>query len=97
MQSSIHKVADLPVEERRVIERLLGRILEENELVQIRAPVDSILKEAPTGQERELAYEALLEHTLDISSHAVGVPEEVLNAEIDEAIAEVRRERQSRR
>lgn len=95
MQSTIHRAADLSADERRVLERLLGRALAESESVQVRALRGQVLQEAPTGERRESAYQTLLEHMRNMSSRTESVPEEVLNAEIEEALAEVRRERRS--
>ena len=45
---TIHKASDLSPDERRAIENLLGRKLQENETVQVSAPVEAV-GAAPNG------------------------------------------------
>lgn len=90
--SKVHQVQDLTVDDRHTIERLLGRPLKEEETVEVTAPSRPyVIKPAPVGVERERAFAALLRTMREISSQAAGVPEEEINALVDEAIIEVRR------
>lgn len=40
--TTVHKARDLSSDERRAIEKLLGRQLQEDELVQVSAPVEEV-------------------------------------------------------
>lgn len=89
--STIHKASELSPDERRTVERLLGRKLEEDETFGLSAPVGKIVKEAPRGAEREAGGRELIEHVRSMSAQTSDVAEEELNALIDEAFREVRR------
>ena len=92
-RSVIYKASDLSPEERRAAEILLGHDLEEDEIVSIRASKGKLIKEAVTGQAREDAFQKLFERIDNTAMRAEGVPEEEINAAIDEAIDYVRHNR----
>lgn len=50
---TIHKASNLSPDERRAIEKLLGRKLQENETVQVSAPVEAV-GAAPNGGKASL-------------------------------------------
>jgi hypothetical protein len=76
--SSLHTARDLSPDQRRAIESLLGRILDEDELVSVRT-----WKESLAGDAREEAFR----------KRAEGVSEEQIDAAIDEAVDYVRHNR----
>ena len=84
---AIHKANELPSDARRVVERVLGRVLEPDEEVSIMAfsPHD-----APTGEARqELAR--LLEDRIARTAESVrDVPDDEQETAIDEALNHVR-------
>ncbi len=84
---AIHKADELPSEARRVVESVLGRVLEPDEEVSIMAFAP---REAPTGKVRqELARQ--LEHRIAKTTEAVrDVPDEDQEAVIDEALHHTR-------
>lgn len=90
---TVHKASELSADERRVIERLLGRSLGEDEAFGLSAPVDSPIKTAPVGVAKQEASRRLMQHVERMSVHTRNVPEEELHAAIDEALAEVRQAR----
>ena len=87
----MHKAADLPLEDCQVVDRLLGRALQENETVQVR--VEPATKQAPEGEPREQAYRTLVEHRQEISAKAESSSEEETTALVDEATSELRQSR----
>jgi hypothetical protein len=80
-------VSELAPDERVVLERILGRALEDTELVGV---TTNLVKPAPEGAEREEAWKRMLEGMREMQEHFAGVPEEELYALIDEAIDYVR-------
>lgn len=90
---SIYKASELSAHERQVVERLLGRLLGEDEAFRLTAPVGDVVKPAPTGLARQEASRRLREHIERMSARTQDVPEEELNAAIDQALAEARRAR----
>jgi len=89
-KSAIHKARDLSPELRQAAEALLGQALEDNETVTLRASKGYIIKEAPTGKTREEAFQRLFDCMDKMADHAKDVPENELNALIDQALAETR-------
>ena len=92
MQSvnAIYKASDLSPEYRRVVEALLGRGLDENENVSVRAFSGNIIKPAPAGEARVEAFRRLRTRIDETAQRAEGVPEEEIDAAIDEAVDYVR-------
>ena len=79
-------VRNLPPDARRAVERLLGRGLDEDEEVTITVrPPLNIIKPAPTGAERDEAFRLFIEQSNEISKRLENVPDEELEALIDEA------------
>ena len=74
-----HKATDLSREDRAVVERLLGRELKDNELVEVNA----------RGSRAE-SWRAVLDDMRDMPARVTDVPEDELYALIDEAVEHVR-------
>ena len=91
--SSIHKARDLSPNLRRAAEALLGRVLEEDESISVRAFKGNIVKHSPTGQARDEAFTRLRNRIDKTATRAEGVPEKEIDAAIDEAADYVRRHR----
>jgi len=91
--SSSRKAGELSPEERRTVEGLLGRKLEEDETVSIRASKGLVLKEAPSGEARKAAFRRFIERVDDTAKRPIDVSESEIEAAIDEAITQVRRNR----
>ena len=89
----VYQVDELSPEMRRAAEVLLGGTLDEDELITIRASKGRILKEAPIGGVREDAFRRLFDRIDRTAKQAEGVPEEVVDAAIDEAVDYVRHHR----
>jgi hypothetical protein len=70
------------------VENLLGRSLQENEAISI-----NVYQPAPTGQAREEASRRLLERIDRTAARAQGVPEDEIEAALDEAVDHVRHHR----
>jgi hypothetical protein len=77
---ALRKVTELAAETRNAMESLLGRSLQEDEAVSI-----NVYKPAPTGQAREEISRRLLKRIDETSQRVKGVPEEEIDAAIDEA------------
>jgi len=84
---AIHKANELPSDARRVVERVLGRVLEPDEEVSIMAfsPHD-----APTGEVRQKLARQLEERTTRTAKSVRHVPDDEQEAAIDEALKHVR-------
>ena len=82
---ALHKVAELSADTRHAMESLLGRSLQEDEGISI-----NVYKPAPTGEAREEASRRLLERIDKTAQKVKGVPEEEIDAAIDEAADYVR-------
>jgi hypothetical protein len=94
MQNTVmHKARDLSPDERRMVETLLGRAVQEDENISLRAFRGDVIKLAPTGQARENAYRRLRKRIDDTAQRTRGVPEEEIDAAIDEAADFVRHNR----
>lgn len=87
------KANELSEEQRNAVESLLGRKLEADETVSIRASKGAVIKEAPSGKAREEAYLRLIQHAEETTRRAVSAPDAEIDAAIDEAITQVRRNR----
>ena len=92
--SASYKACDLSPESRRVVEALLGRSLDENENVSVRAFRGNLVKPAPTGDAREEAFHRLRARIDETARRAEGVPEKEIDAAIDEAADYVRHHRE---
>lgn len=84
---AIHKANELPPDARRVVERVLGRVLEPDEEVSIMAfsPHD-----APTGEARQKLARQLEDRITRTAASARHVPDEEQEAAIDDAVSDVR-------
>ena len=91
--SAIHRACDLTPDLRRAAEALLGRALQEDENISVRAFKGAVLKEAPTGEARDEAFLRLLDRVDRTARQAEGVSEAEIDAAIDEASDYVRRRR----
>src|ERR1019366_5539966 len=91
--SSIHKARDLSPDLRRAAEALLGRNLQEDESISVRAFKGDTVKEAPTGEVRAEAFRRLRARIEQTAARAPGVPEADIDALIDEAVDHVRHHR----
>lgn len=91
--SPIHKARDLSPNVRRAVEALLGRVLQEDENISVRAFRGNIIKQAPTGATRDEAYHRLRGRIDETAQRAEGVSEEEINAAIEEAADYVRHNR----
>ena len=78
-----HKVKDLSSDQRLVIESLLGRQLQDDEGLNIQP--SRVLKEAPVGEERSRAYAQYLSHLDMLAGRVKDIPDDELDAIIDEA------------
>lgn len=88
--SSLHKACDLSPDQRRALESLLGRSLDADEMVSVRTSKGQILKEAVTGDAREETFRNLFDRIERTARRVEGVPEEEVDAAIDEAVDYVR-------
>jgi hypothetical protein len=78
------------MEQLRVLETLLGRTLDDDETVSVETWKRRVLNEAATGEERERAYRGLCGLMDRTAKRMEGVPEEEIDAAIDEAVEYVR-------
>ena len=81
-------VKDLSPDQRLAIESLLGRRLADYEGLNIQP--SRILKDAPAGEERSRAYDQYLGYLDTLARRTEAVPDEELDAAINEACNEVR-------
>jgi hypothetical protein len=91
--TSIHKARDLAPDLRRAAEALLGRVLQEDQSISVRAFKGDIAKQAPSGEARAEAFGRLRARIEQTAKPARGVPEAEIDAAIDEAIDYVRHHR----
>jgi hypothetical protein len=84
----IHQVKDLSADQRLAIESLVGRPLRDDESLTIRP--SHILKEAPSGKERERLFRQYQDHLDELAGRVRDVSEDVIEATIDEAVRHVR-------
>ena len=83
---AIRKVTEMSEDARHAMEGLLGRSLADDEAVSI-----NVYKPAPTGELRHRATRSLLERIDKTAARAGGVPDQEIEAAIDEAADHVRR------
>ena len=82
---ALRKAAELPPDTRHAMESIIGRSLLEDEVIAI-----NVYRPAPSGQAREDASRQLLERIDKTAQRGRGVPEEEIDAAIDEAVDHVR-------
>jgi hypothetical protein len=92
-KSVIYQARELSPEMRRAAEVLLGGALDADEMITVRTSKGRLLKEAPTGEVREEAFRRLFDRIDQTAKRAEGVPEEDIDAAIDEAVDHVRHPR----
>ena len=85
----VYQARNLPPDQRHAIEAMLGGPLADNEVISVEVR-GRIIKEAATGEEREEAFRAILAFSDRMAKHAEGIPEEEIDALIDEACDYVR-------
>jgi hypothetical protein len=91
MQNTVvHKARDLSTNERQTLEALLGRAIQEDENISVRAFRGNTIKPAPTGEARQDAFRRLRSRIDETARRVQGVPEEEIDAAIDEAADYVR-------
>ena len=84
----VHQVKDLSADQRLAIESLVGRPLRDDESLTIRP--SHILKEAPTGKEREHSFRQYQDHLDELARRVTNVSDDEIEAAIDEAVRHVR-------
>jgi len=90
-KNAVHKASDLSPEQKRVVEALLGNALQEDESISLRTFQGQMIQAAPAGQAREDAFRRLQERIERTARRGEGVPEDEIDAAIDEAAGYVRR------
>jgi hypothetical protein len=80
----------LSPEQRKAVENLLGRILNDDEIVSVETWTGQVVKHAATGEAREEAFRGLFELMDRTAKRAEGIPDEEIDAAIDEACDYVR-------
>ena len=91
--SALLKARDLSVNQRAAFESLLGRVLEEDEVVSVRVSKGEIVSEGLTGTARD-AFGALWARIDAAAQRVTGVPEDEVDAALDEAVEYVRHHRE---
>jgi hypothetical protein len=84
---AIHKANDLPADARRVVERVLGRVLEPDEEVSIMAFSPHA---APTGEARQKLARQLEDRITRTAESVRHVPDDEQETAIDDAVNHVR-------
>jgi hypothetical protein len=82
---ALHKVTELTSDTRHAMEAVIGRSLQEDEVITV-----NVFKSAPTGRARDEASRRLLERVDRTARKAREVPEGDIDAAIDEAVDHVR-------
>jgi hypothetical protein len=82
---ALHKVTELTSDTRHVMESVIGRSLQEDEVITV-----NVFKPSPTGHAREDASRRLLDRIDRTAQKARGIPEGDIDAAIDEAVDHVR-------
>jgi hypothetical protein len=82
---ALRRVCELPQDARLMMERIVGRSLLEDEVIAV-----NVYKAAPIGPARVGATRLLIERIERTAQSASGVPEEEIDAAIDEAAEFVR-------
>ena len=90
MTSPVHKARDLSPDIRTAVEALLGRPLQDDESIAVKAFKGEVVKPAPTGSLREKAFQRLQSRMDNTGRRLCGLPEGELDAAIDEAVETVR-------
>ena len=85
--SSLYKARELSPSVRQALETLLGRTLNGDEQISIRAYAPH---EAPQGRARETAVRGLEEHFSTVDERLKEVPQEEVEQAVDEALRHVR-------
>jgi hypothetical protein len=80
----VHRVKDLSADQRLAIESLVGRPLRDDESLTIRP--SHILKEAPTGKERDRLFRQYQAHLDELARRVTNVSDDEIEAAVDEAI-----------
>ena len=84
----VHSVKDMSADQRVAVESLLGRQLRDEEKVSIR-PIP-VTKDAPSLSRRLEISEAMREYFARVDAQRKDVPEEEIDAAIDEALRHAR-------
>jgi hypothetical protein len=84
----IHPVKDLSADQRLAIESLLGRALRDEESVTIRPT--RMLSDAPVGEERTRLFRRYQDDLDQLADRVKDVPEDEIDAAIDEALRHAR-------
>jgi hypothetical protein len=84
----VHRVKDLSTQQRLAIESILGRALRDEESLTIRPA--RIIQDAPVGEERARLFLRYRDHLDLLAERVKDVPEEEIDAAINEAIHHVR-------
>jgi hypothetical protein len=84
---AIHRANELPSDARRVVERVLGRVLNPDEEVSIMAFSPH---NAPTGEVRQKLARQLQDRITRTAESVRGVPDDQQEAVIDDAVSHVR-------
>lgn len=85
--NALRKASDLEPPVRAAFESVLGRSLQDHETVSVNAYQPG---PAPTGQAREDAYRRLLDSADKLAQRVKNVPDEEIDAAIDEAVDKIR-------
>ncbi len=94
MEKSIFcQARDLTPDKRHAAEILLGGTLGDDELVLVRSSKGRILKPGKTGEALEDAYHQLFNWSAKTAKKVDGIPEQDIDAAIDEAVDFVRHHR----
>ena len=86
--NALLKASELTPPLRAAFESVLGRNLQDDETLSVNAYQPR--RPAPTGMARDMAYQRLLEHSDQIAQRVKDVPEEEIDAAIEEAVDYVR-------
>ena len=87
---SVHRAADLPRDERLLVERLLGRALSNDETISVNAYRPH---SAPAGDERDALRREIVTQAHEIGSRVKDAKEEEVEALLDDAFAATRARR----
>ena len=82
---AVLRVAELALDARHAMESIIGRPLQEDEAIAV-----NVFNPAPTGQARKEASWRLLERIDRTAQKARGIPEQEIDAAIDEAVDHIR-------
>lgn len=85
---------ELTAEQRRAAELLLGHGIADDEIVSIASLPRPVIREGLRGQAREDAFDRFEACVQETASRAAGVPDDEIEAAIDEAVAYVRQHRE---